>query len=118
MARRLPPGVVVDGSRVRVDLSLHPELAEEGGVLELPAPALILVRGKRKVRAFCAFCPHKPKKKRLVRRVASGRRPAWVCDAHDWTFDRKGRPTGCAKQGLKRYRVEQVGGALHVDISK
>ena len=110
---KLPRGVTVEGAVVRVDLSLRAELAAEDGVLELPALDLILVRGKAKVRAFCAFCPHKTKKKRPVRQIPA-KRPAWICRHHDWTFDHKGRPTGDAEEGLSRYRVEETEGELRV----
>lgn len=111
---KLPPGVVIDGDEVHIDLRIHTVLAELDGVLELPAADLILVRGKHKIRAFCSFCPHKPKKERRVVPVEGTDRPTWVCDHHSWTWDRRGRPTGVAEAGLDRYETEVVGSELIV----
>ena len=106
---KVPAGIVVDGEQVRVDLNAFGELVSTDGVLELAELGLILVRGKRRIRAFCAFCPHKRGKERPVERVAGAGRPRFVCRHHGWTFDRKGRPTGKAEEGLDRWDAEIVG---------
>jgi nitrite reductase/ring-hydroxylating ferredoxin subunit len=110
----LPRGVEVDGKQVRIDLREHPQLLELDGVLELPSLHLILVRGRSKLRALCAYCPHKPDKERIVERLEGKRRPAWVCQHHGWTWDRKGRPTARAEAQLGRYAVEVRGNEVVV----
>lgn len=106
---RLPRGVEVHGEEVRIDLREQPHLLDPDGVLEIPELHLILVRGKHKLRALCAYCPHKPGKKRIVERISGEDRPAWICRHHDWTWDRKGRPTDRAEEALLRYEVEVRG---------
>jgi nitrite reductase/ring-hydroxylating ferredoxin subunit len=113
---KLPRGVEVDGKRVRIDLREHPQLLELDGVLELPSLHLILVRGKRQLRAMCSFCPHKPDKERIIERMEGKRRPAFVCHHHGWTWDRKGRATDRAEAALGRYEVEVRGDEVVVTL--
>lgn len=110
----LPPGIVVDRDRIRIDLRLHPALSEHDGVLALPELDLPLVRGRHKIRAFCAFCPHKPAKQRPVERIGGTDRPAFRCRHHDWTWDHRGRATGASEARLDRYDTEIVGDELIV----
>jgi nitrite reductase/ring-hydroxylating ferredoxin subunit len=105
---KLPAGIVVEGDEVRVDLRAFDELRSTDGVLEVPQLALLLVRGRRRIRAFCTYCPHKRAKERPIERV-EGARPRWICRHHGWTWDRKGRPTGEAEEGLDRWQAEIVG---------
>lgn len=102
---------------IRVKLSDHPALQEPGGGVLLRGPGVLLVRGKHKgtLRAFSARCPHKPKEGRVeLKSGKDGCRLA--CPLHDWTFSRKGKPTGKAKRGLERLELEQDGDELVIRL--
>jgi len=112
----LPKGVALDGDKLKVDLSVCEALQHKDGVLEVRPLRLLLVRGKKKVRAFHAECPHKPKKGYRIHQLKREARPVFRCPKHQWTWDRKGRPTGKAKKRLPRLETEQDGDALCVEL--
>ncbi|HJK90723.1 MAG TPA: Rieske 2Fe-2S domain-containing protein [Polyangiaceae bacterium LLY-WYZ-15_(1-7)] len=112
----LPEGVTRHGDALHIDLKVRTELLEKGGVLELKAFRLLLVRSRKRVRAFCATCPHKPKKLYRVHRVRKAAVPLFRCPKHDWTWDHKGRPRGKAKKKLPRARTELLGETLVVQL--
>lgn len=112
----LREGITRHGDELHVDLTVRTELLEKDGTLEIRPLRLLLVRSKKRVRAFCAVCPHKPKKLYRVHRVKKARRPLLRCPKHGWTWDRKGRPRGKAKKKLPRVRTSLEGDTLVVRI--
>ena len=108
-------GVHIEPKKVVIDLERHPELHEPGGILYVRDAGVIVVRGKRKHRAFSSACPHKPKKKyKVFPDRIDPRKPCFRCAVHDWSWDHKGRATGRAKRPLERLPVERSNGHLIV----
>jgi len=112
----LPEGVTREGDVLRVDLTVRTELLEKGGVLELRPLRLLLVRSRKRIRALCSTCPHKPKKRYRIHRVKTAAKPLFRCPKHEWTWDHKGRPRGKAKKKLPRVRTELDGDTLLVHL--
>lgn len=110
-------GVQVEKKRVTIDLAQHPELEEPGAVLYVRPASILIVRGKRRYRAFSSVCPHKPKKKyRVFSRREDPQRPCFQCAVHGWSWDHKGRATGKAKKALRRFPVKEKDGQLVVRL--
>ncbi len=85
-------------------------------MLVLKDVRVVVVRGKKKLRAFSLRCPHKPKKDYLVHAVKDAKRPCFQCHAHRWRWDRKGRPTVPAKKPLVRLPARVDGQELRIRI--
>ena len=114
----LPEGVRQEDETVVVDLDRHPQLAERDGVLVLDSLRVVVVRGKKKLRAFSLRCPHKPKKDYRVHAVKDTKRPCFQCSAHGWQWDRKGRPKVRAKKPLDRLPAKLDGHELRIRLVK
>lgn len=108
-------GIDVEKKRVIIDLAQHPELEEQGGILYVREAGVLVVRGKRKLRAFSSVCPHKPKKKyRIFPDRVDPQKPCFRCAVHGWSWDHKGRATGKAKRSLERLPARRSDGRLIV----
>lgn len=113
----LPEGVRREDDTLIVDLDHHPQLAERDGTLVLKSVRVVVVRGKKKLRAFSLRCPHKPKKDYLVHAVKDAKRPCFQCSAHRWQWDQKGRPKVRAKKPLARLRAQLEGRELRIRLN-
>lgn len=110
-----PPdaGVVIKKKNVVVDLTMQPALVHIGGVLWIRKARLLVVRGKKRYRAFSSTCPHKPKKRYRIRvKKRKKGQPLFHCAKHNWHFDHKGRPAKKAKKPMKSLPVKQKGQVL------
>ena len=102
-------------AKVRVDLADYPQLEQPGQAVLLREVGVWLVRGKRRLRAYSARCPHKPKKGRIV--LGTGERGCFFrCPLHAWTFTRKGKPTGKSKKALRRLPLAVKGGVARIEL--
>ena len=90
--------------KLHLSLADYPQLRECGGTLHLIEEGVLLARGKKKLRAFSHVCPHKPKNS--VSLDGSSKKSCFRCSAHNWAWDRKGRPHGKAERPLKQLRTE------------
>lgn len=113
---KLPEGIEHKDGRLIVDLERCTPLQQRGGVVEIRALRLALVRGKKRVRALCLTCPHKPKKNARVHLRGEGDAPTFRCAAHGWTWSRSGKATGKAKKHLPRLAVIRSGSRLTVKL--
>ncbi|MDX1488151.1 MAG: Rieske 2Fe-2S domain-containing protein [Acidiferrobacterales bacterium] len=116
-----PPdaGVVIKKKKVIVDLTMQPALVNIGGVLWIRKARLLVVRGKKKYRAFSSICPHKPKKRYRIRvKKRKKGRPVFHCAKHNWYFDHKGRPAKKAKKPMQSLPVKQKGQVLVIKRPK
>lgn len=100
---------------LRVDLDDYPQLQRPGAAVLLRAHHVWLVRGKRRLRAYWARCPHKPKKGRVM--LGSGAKGCFFrCPLHDWTFSRKGKATGKSKTRMKRLPLAVKGAVAKIQL--
>jgi len=101
--------------KARVDLSDYPQLQQPGQAVLLDEEAVWLVRGKKSLRAYSARCPHKPKKG-VVLRGKGDKGCFFRCPLHDWTFSRKGKPTGKSKKALRRLPLALKDGVARIEL--
>ncbi|MET0364018.1 MAG: aromatic ring-hydroxylating dioxygenase subunit alpha [Sphingobium sp.] len=104
------------------------QLPEAGSFItrDLMGVALLIVRQKdRSVATFRNMCRHRGGK---VEMAASGKKPAFVCGYHGWSYDRSGAlrgvpfessfdPIDKACNGLVQVRCEERHGLISVDLS-
>ncbi|MCA8923115.1 MAG: Rieske 2Fe-2S domain-containing protein [Planctomycetes bacterium] len=102
-------------SKLRVDLDAYPQLSEPGQAVLLRKELVWLIRGKRRLRAYSARCPHKPKEGRIVR-DGSERGCYFRCPLHSWTFTRRGKPTGRSKKPMRRLPLVIKGGVARIEL--